>query len=95
MGASLTVSQRHWVEIAAQHAEPQPLVEQFLALYPELPHRVLDALALLEQGRIELFRHGETVGAVITEPEREGGPASSCILQQEHCHCSEAHVQGD
>jgi hypothetical protein len=73
-----------------QHAQQQPLVEQFLAIYLESPHRVLDAIALVEEGRIELFRHGETVGAVIAEPGLEGVPASYRILQQDHCHCTEA-----
>jgi hypothetical protein len=73
-----------------QHAQQQPLVEQFLAIYPESLHRVLDVITLVEEGRIELFRHGETVGAVIAEPELEGVPASYRILQQGHCHCTEA-----
>lgn len=69
-----------------QHAQQQPLVEQFLAIYLESLHRVLDAITLVEEGRIELFRHGETVGAVIAEPGLEGVPASYRILQQDHCH---------
>jgi hypothetical protein len=73
-------------------AELQPLVEQFLATYPEIPQRVLDAVALVHAGRIELFRSGDTVGAIIAETSLEGAPPSYRILQPDHCGCAEAHT---
>jgi hypothetical protein len=73
-------------------AELQPLVEQFLATYPEIPQRVLDAIALVHAGRVELFRSGDTVGAIIAETSLEGAPPSYRILQPDHCGCAEAHT---
>jgi len=73
-------------------AEQQPLVEQFLALYPEIPQRVLDAIALVHAGRVELFRSGDTVGAIIAETRLEGAPPSYRILQPDHCGCAEART---
>ena len=73
-------------------AQPQPLVAHFLATYPEIPHRVLDALALVDEGRIELFRGGETVGAVLTETGMVGDPASYRIIHQDHCRCPEGQA---
>jgi hypothetical protein len=54
-----------------------------------MPSRILDALQVVDEGRIEVFRTGETVGAVIAEPGREGVHAGYRVLQQGHCRCAD------
>ena len=67
----------------------QRVLEQFFATYPAIPHRVREALTLVDEGRVEVFRSGPLVGAVILETGSEGSQASYTIVQQEHCPCTE------
>lgn len=71
------------------HARRQRLLAQFLATCPKIPHRVRDAFTLVDAGRVELFRSGATVGAVIREPAREGTPVGYTIVQPDHCRCAD------
>jgi hypothetical protein len=73
-------------ESSARH---QRVLEQFCATYPAIPHRVREAVTLVDEGRVEVFRSGPLVGAVILETGSEGPQARYTIVQQEHCPCME------
>jgi hypothetical protein len=71
----------------------QQVLGVFLTTYAESPQRVLNAFTLVDEGRVELFRSGATVGAVIRAPGREAPQAGYVIVQRDHCCCAERRAQ--
>jgi hypothetical protein len=73
-------------ERSARH---QRVLEQFFATYPAILHRVREAVTLVDEGRVAVFRSGPLVGAVILATGSEGPQARYTIVQHEHCPCTE------